>query len=85
MSKLQQARNARAELIKLIADAFEKSGIKYTSGAIVMNFAQWYVTSMTREEKADFMEFSDHNLFTIDRVRKAACEEMHRRYEANKK
>ena len=68
----------RDELVKRLADEFEASGIKYTCGAVVMDFAKPRILQLT--EEAPYREYRTHHMFGMRKLTKYVWIEVHKRF-----
>ena len=80
--RTSHAKRLRDQVASQIADEFEASGIEYTCGAVVMDFAAKRIVLLT--DNAEFRPFLAHRFLEFSRIKRAAWDEVHKRWKARK-
>lgn len=68
---------ARDRLINQIADEFEASGIEYTCGQVVMQFACKRIVPLTENMPSEWLV---HHTFKMNRLERYVWQEVHNRW-----
>lgn len=78
-NRIETIHNLRTKLVNQIADEFEQSGIEYTCGAIVMQFARKRIIPLTDND--EFRPYLANRLLSMRRIERETWNEVHRRWE----
>lgn len=75
MTLVEKRQSVKLEFVTFAADEFEKSGIEYSCGAVVCDFAKPLVAEYRKTT-----EFANHRTFSAWLLEKAVWDEVHRRW-----
>lgn len=84
MTRMENARKrieARAKLIKQLADEFEASGVAFTCRAVVQDFAEKRIVPLTENMPAEWLV---HRTFAFRNLKRDVADEMSRRLNERK-